>query len=85
VKTVVDPRCGDRHIEWTGECAGLLIVSAPSPVMEVTDNLDSYFYIQTLAMGADRRLRLLHPQRITVEGQIGAPQRIEALLLWGRM
>ena len=63
---------GHRHIDWIGECAGLLIVSAPSPVMEATDDLDSYFYIQTLAVGADRRLRLLHPQRITVEGQIGA-------------
>jgi hypothetical protein len=61
---------GHRHIDWIGECAGLLIVSAPSPVMEATDDLDSYFYIQTLAVGADRRLRLLHPQRITVEGQL---------------
>jgi hypothetical protein len=40
--------------------------------MEATDDLDSYFYIQTLAVGADRRLKLLHPQRITVEGQLGA-------------
>jgi 3',5'-cyclic AMP phosphodiesterase CpdA len=63
---------GHRHIDWIGECAGLLIVSAPSPVMEATDDLDSYFYIQTLAVGADRRLRLLHPQRITVEGQLRA-------------
>jgi hypothetical protein len=63
---------GHRHIDWIGECAGLLIVSAPSPVMEATDDLDSYFYIQTLAVGADRHLRLLHPQRITVEGQLGA-------------
>lgn len=63
---------GHRHIDWIGECAGLLIVSAPSPVMEATDNLDSYFYIHTLAVGADRHLRLLHPQRIAVEGQPGA-------------
>jgi len=66
---------GHRHIDWTGECAGLLIVSAPSPVMEAIDDLDSYFYIQTLAVGADRRLRLLHPQRVTVESQIGAHSR----------
>lgn len=63
---------GHRHIDWIGECGGLLIISAPSPVMEVTDDLDSYFYIQTVAVGADRRLRLLHPQRITVEGQSSA-------------
>jgi hypothetical protein len=61
---------GHRHIDWIGECEGLLIVSAPSPVMEATDDLDSYFYIQTLAVGANRHLRLLHPQRITVEGQL---------------
>ena len=45
---------GHRHIDWIGECEGLLIVSAPSPVMEATDDLDSYFYIQTLAVGPDR-------------------------------
>jgi hypothetical protein len=28
---------GHRHIDWIGECMGLLIVSAPSPVMEATD------------------------------------------------
>jgi hypothetical protein len=30
---------GHRHIDWIGECAGLPIVSAPSPVMEATDDL----------------------------------------------
>jgi hypothetical protein len=25
---------GHRHVDWIGECAGLRIVSAPSPVME---------------------------------------------------
>ena len=28
---------GHRHVDWIGEYAGLQIVSAPSPVMEVTD------------------------------------------------
>ena len=60
---------GHRHIDWIGECAGLLIVSAPSPVMEATDDLSTYFYIQTLAVGAEGRLRLLTPQRIIVDGQ----------------
>jgi hypothetical protein len=60
---------GHRHIDWTGECAGLLIVSAPSPVMETTDDVTTYFYIQSLAVGADGRLRLLTPQRISVQGQ----------------
>ena len=43
---------GHRHIDWIGECAGLLIVSAPSPVMSATDDLASYFYIQTFAVAA---------------------------------
>jgi hypothetical protein len=60
---------GHRHIDWIGECAGLLIVSAPSPVMDATDDLASYFYVQTLALAPNGRLRLLPPQRITVPGQ----------------
>jgi hypothetical protein len=60
---------GHRHIDWIGECAGLLIVSAPSPVMEATDDLATYFCIQTLDAGADGRLRLAPPQRISISGQ----------------
>ena len=59
---------GHRHIDWIGECAGLPIVSAPSPVMEATDDMDTYFYIHTLAVGADGRLRLLTPERMNVAG-----------------
>jgi 3',5'-cyclic AMP phosphodiesterase CpdA len=60
---------GHRHIDWIGECGGIPILSAPSPVMEATDDVATYFYIHTLAVGADRRLRLLLPQRITVDGE----------------
>jgi Calcineurin-like phosphoesterase len=60
---------GHRHIDWIGECGGLLIVSAPSPVMEATDDEDTYFYIHTLATGADGKLRLLEPERIEVRGR----------------
>ncbi len=60
---------GHRHIDWIGECAGLRIVSAPSPVMEATDDMPTYFYIHTLASGSDGRLRLLSPQRLTIDGQ----------------
>jgi hypothetical protein len=59
---------GHRHIDWIGECAGLLIVSAPSPVMSAPDDLASYFYIQTFAVGPHGRLALLAPERISVEG-----------------
>jgi hypothetical protein len=60
---------GHRHIDWIGECAGLPIVSAPSPVMGVTDDVDTAFYIYTLAIGADGRLRLLNPDRVVVKGE----------------
>ena len=60
---------GHRHIDWIGECAGLPIVSAPSPVMEAADDLDTIFYVHTLAVGADGRLNLLTPERIVVSGE----------------
>jgi hypothetical protein len=60
---------GHRHIDWIGECGGLLIVSAPSPVMEATDCRETYFYVHTVAVGADQRLRLLEPERIRVCGR----------------
>ena len=28
---------GHGRMDWIGHCAGLVVVSAPSPVMEVTD------------------------------------------------
>ena len=62
---------GHRHIDWMGECAGLPILSAPSPIMEITDDLASYFYIHTLAVGPDSRLRLLSPQQVVIDGQRG--------------
>lgn len=59
---------GHRHIDWIGECARLLIVSAPSPIMEATNDADTYFYIHTLAIQNDGRLGLLAPERITLSG-----------------
>ena len=56
---------GHRHIDWIGECGGLVIVSAPSTIMEVTNDLDTYFYIHTLEVGGDGCLRLLAPQALT--------------------
>ena len=60
---------GHRHVDWIGECAGLPIVSAPSPVMEVTDDKDTAFYIHTLATDAGGKLSLLTPERIVVPGE----------------
>ena len=59
---------GHRHIDWIGECAGLRIVSAPSPVMEATNDMPTAFYIHTLAIDAGGQLELLPPERIVVEG-----------------
>lgn len=60
---------GHRHVDWIGECGGVLIVSAPSPVMEATDCLETYFYVHTLAVGSDGRLRLLEPERVGLSGR----------------
>lgn len=60
---------GHRHIDWIGKCAGLSIVSAPSPVMEATDDADTYFYIHTLAAQSGGRFGLLTPERVVVNTQ----------------
>jgi hypothetical protein len=60
---------GHRHIDWIGECAGLVIISAPSPVMSAPDDLASYFYIQTFAGGPHGHVTMLAPERITVKEQ----------------
>jgi predicted phosphodiesterase len=60
---------GHRHIDWIGECGGLMIVSAPSPVMETTDDGDTYFYVHNLAVGTDGKLRLLEPDRVDLPGR----------------
>lgn len=57
---------GHRHIDWIGRCGPLKIISAPSPVMEATDEEATSFYIHTLAAAADGGLALLEPQRIDV-------------------
>ena len=63
---------GHRHVDWIGKCGGVLIVSAPSPVMEATDRVETYFYVHTLTVAANGRLDLLAPERVTVPGQASA-------------
>jgi hypothetical protein len=60
---------GHRHVDWIGECAKLPIISAPSPVMEVTDEKETAFYIHTIAVDANGKLSLLTPERIVVPGE----------------
>jgi hypothetical protein len=62
---------GHRHFDWIGDCAGLLIVSAPSPVMNLAPHASSCFYIHTFAVAPERRLTMLPPQRVQLEPQEG--------------
>ncbi|WP_020187419.1 metallophosphoesterase [Methylopila sp. 73B] len=57
---------GHRHVDWTGRCGDLRIVSAPSPVMG-----RPYFWIQRFGV-ADGRLTLLKPQRV----DLGQPPHV---------
>jgi hypothetical protein len=58
---------GHRHIDWVGECGGLAIVSAPSPVMGARNSQSTYFYIHTLQRDGEH-LQLLVPERIELPG-----------------
>lgn len=60
---------GHRHIDWIGSCGDLIIVSAPSPVMDVTDDRDTYFYVHRLGVGADGSLALCEPERVVLPGR----------------
>jgi hypothetical protein len=57
---------GHRHIDWFGQCAGLPILSAPSPVMASGDDRSAYFYIHTLTSAGDGRIGLRPPKRIAL-------------------
>jgi 3',5'-cyclic AMP phosphodiesterase CpdA len=61
---------GHRHIDWIGECGGVKIISAPSPVMGAKDDEPTHFHIHTLAVGEDGRLRLLAPERVDIHGAV---------------
>ncbi|WOH64455.1 metallophosphoesterase family protein [Bradyrhizobium sp. BWA-3-5] len=60
---------GHRHVDWIGACGSLKIISAPSPVMNATDDAATYFYIHTLAAGPDGKLGLLAPERVEIAGE----------------
>jgi hypothetical protein len=60
---------GHRHIDWIGDCGGVPIVSAPSPVMNATDSQETYFHILTLTVAADGHLDLLKPERVPIAGR----------------
>jgi hypothetical protein len=63
---------GHRHIDWIGACGSLKIISAPSPVMNATDDMDTHFYVHTLTAEPAGKLALLPPQRVTITGDKSA-------------
>jgi hypothetical protein len=69
---------GHRHIDWIGRCGDLTIVSAPSPVMDVTDDKDTYFYIHNLGIGGDGNFTLFTPERIILHGDLGPVPEIHS-------
>ncbi|MBA1157595.1 metallophosphoesterase family protein [Microvirga mediterraneensis] len=56
---------GHRHTEWIGQCAGVRIVSASSPVMNAPQNGSVSFFVHTLAV-SDSALKLASPERVEV-------------------
>jgi hypothetical protein len=57
---------GHRHVDWIGECGGLTIVSAPSPVMNAAVGRITGFHVHTLA-------RSLQAGRLDLCGSIWVP------------
>src|SRR5262249_4318974 len=60
---------GHRHFDWIGECTGLPIVSAPSPVMGSRNDGVTRFYVHTLLRTAQGHLALGRPEAIEIEGE----------------
>jgi hypothetical protein len=59
---------GHRHIDWIGECGGIPIISAPSAVMEATNDQQTYFLVHTLAVTAAGKFEIMTPERVEVAG-----------------
>lgn len=68
---------GHRHTAWIGTVGNLIIVSAPSPVMDATDAQDTHFLIHTLQAGRDGRIALLPPETVRLAG-VAALDRMPA-------
>jgi len=62
---------GHRHFDWMGECGGLRIVSAPSPVMGARDGTDRHLWLHALRPGEDGGIDLLAPRRLVIPGRSG--------------
>jgi hypothetical protein len=60
---------GHRHVDWVGACGTLRIVSAPSPIMEVTNERPTCFHILHLGAAPDGGVSLLAPERVDIAGE----------------
>lgn len=60
---------GHRHVDWIGRCGRLVIISAPSPVMEARDADTTCFYIHTLGVDDAGRYLMAHPERAEIAGE----------------
>jgi 3',5'-cyclic AMP phosphodiesterase CpdA len=60
---------GHRHVDWIGRCGRLVIVSAPSPVMEAREADTTAFYIHTLGVDEQGRYLMAHPERVEIAGE----------------
>lgn len=60
---------GHRHVDWIGRCGRLVIVSAPSPVMEARDRDTTAFYVHTLGIDNKGRYLMAHPERVEIAGE----------------
>ncbi len=59
---------GHRHVDWIGRSGGVTVVSAPSPVMNVTDDQPTYFYVHEIGRDAGGGVLLHAPHRIDLPG-----------------
>ncbi len=61
---------GHRHIDWMGECGGLLILSAPSAMMHEGPGAP-YFYIHTVGIDASGHIGLAEPEQVELSPRRG--------------
>jgi hypothetical protein len=66
---------GHRHINWVGECGELAILSAPSAVMDAMPGAEPYFYVHSVGIDGQGRVRLGTPERVDVRRGSG-PARV---------
>lgn len=57
---------GHRHTKWIGQCGGVRIVSASSPVMDPAQNGSVSFFVHTLSVDCGE-LKLATPERLEIK------------------